>query len=205
MYSIVANSQEIGIAEWPTYIRKQENGTYALCDENIAQGIAFDGAPYQLADRPSMGDGLTAVRLVQINAGARIVAQEAVSSIAFVSLAETGGIDDVTAGEHADVFAEWSGEGVSYTVGQLRRYGGKLYRCISAHKSQPDWTPDAAVSLWTTASDPAEEWPEWSRPVGAHDAYNKGDKVSYNGKHYVSNCDANVWAPDEYGWNMAED
>ena len=27
------------------------------------------------------------------------------------------------------------------------------------------------MSLWVSISDPAEEWPEWSQPLGAHDAY----------------------------------
>lgn len=38
------------------------------------------------------------------------------------------------------------------------------------------------------------------QPSGAHDAYNRGDKVSYNGKHYICTADANVYAPDVYGW-----
>lgn len=127
-------------------------------------------------------------------------------SIAFVTMAEAGSIDDVTAGEHMDMFAEWSGEGVDYAVGNLRRYNGKLYKCISAHKSQADWTPDTAVSLWVQTADPAEEWPQWSQPVGAHDAYQKDDKVTYNGEHYQSLIDGNVWKPDEYpqGWQKCE-
>ena len=53
--------------------------------------------------------------------------------------------------------------------------------------------------------DPApepEEWPEWVQPTGAHDAYGVGDKVTYNGKHYVSKIAGNVWSPDAYpaGW-----
>ena len=36
--------------------------------------------------------------------------------------------------------------------------------------------------------------------TGAHDAYNLGDKVSYNGKHYICTSDANAYAPDVYGW-----
>ena len=32
------------------------------------------------------------------------------------------------------------------------------------------------------------------------EAYNTGDKVSYNGKHYISTIDANTYAPDVYGW-----
>lgn len=127
-----------------------------------------------------------------------------VNSIAFVTLAEAGSIDDVTAGEHADLFVEWSGEGVEYTVGQIRRYGDKLYRCIGAHKSQADWTPDVAVSLWTNIADPAEEWPEWSQPVGAHDAYQSGDKVTCDGKHWQSTLDNNVWRPGVAGWDEVD-
>lgn len=55
-------------------------------------------------------------------------------------------------------------------------------------------------SLWTPVSDPAEEWPEWSQPVGAHDAYSKDAKVSHNGKHWTSTVDSNVWEPGVYGW-----
>ena len=51
------------------------------------------------------------------------------------------------------------------------------------------------------SADPAEEWPEWSQPVGAHDAYNAGDKVSHNGKHWTSAMDGNVWEPGTYGWD----
>jgi len=45
--------------------------------------------------------------------------------------------------------------------------------------------------------------PDWVQPTGAHDAYMKGAKVTYNGKVYVSNCDNNVWAPGVYGWDLA--
>ena len=56
------------------------------------------------------------------------------------------------------------------------------------------------MSLWVSISDPAEEWPEWSQPLGEHDAYSKGAKVSHNGKHWISDLDANVWEPGQYGW-----
>ena len=95
---------------------------------------------------------------------------------------------------------------MAYTVGQIRRYtDGKLYKCVQAHTSQADWTPDKTASLWTTVSDPAEEWPEWSQPVGAHDAYSKDAKVSHNGKHWTSTVDSNVWEPGVYGWTEAAD
>ena len=51
-----------------------------------------------------------------------------------------------------------------------------------------------------------EEWPAWVQPTGAHDCYNTGDKVTYNGQHYVSKIDGNVWSPDAYpaGWQVQE-
>lgn len=45
-------------------------------------------------------------------------------------------------------------------------------------------------------------YPEFVQPTGAHDAYKKGDRVTYNGKVYESLIDANVYSPDTYpaGW-----
>lgn len=41
-----------------------------------------------------------------------------------------------------------------------------------------------------------EEWPEFVQPTGAHDAYQIGDKVVYNGKRYTCAMNACVWSPD---------
>lgn len=98
------------------------------------------------------------------------------------------------------IFPEWIPSGYDYYVSERVSYNGKYYRCIQNHKSQPDWTPDAAVSLWVEMSDPGEEFPEWKQPTGAHDAYAKGDKVSHNSKHWTSDIDANVYEPGVYGW-----
>ena len=93
------------------------------------------------------------------------------------------------------LFPAWDGDGHAYKVEDKVQYMGQLWRCVQAHTSQPDWTPTAAVSLWARTHDPAEEWPEWIQPTGAHDAYAKNAKVSHNGKHWVSNVDGNVWEP----------
>lgn len=47
-----------------------------------------------------------------------------------------------------------------------------------------------------------EEYPEYKQPLGSHDAYKIGDKVTFNGKRYVSLIDNNVWTPTAYpqGW-----
>lgn len=49
---------------------------------------------------------------------------------------------------------------------------------------------------------PADKWPEYKQPAGAHDAYHVGDKITYNGKHYTCVLDGCVWPPDIYpqGW-----
>lgn len=43
-----------------------------------------------------------------------------------------------------------------------------------------------------------EEWPEFVRPTGAHDAYNTGDKITYNGEHYTRQMNGCVWSPADY-------
>ena len=43
-----------------------------------------------------------------------------------------------------------------------------------------------------------EEYPEYKQPTGAHDAYNIGRKVTFNGKKYICKLDGCVWSPEEY-------
>ena len=92
-------------------------------------------------------------------------------------MAEAGQIDDTTAAENASQFAEWAYP-VAYKAGAIRLHAGRLYRCVQAHTSQENWTPDAAASLWAEIADPSEEWPKWAQPIGAHAAYSAGAKVS---------------------------
>lgn len=56
-------------------------------------------------------------------------------------------------------------------------------------------------------TEPVEEYPEYVQPTGAHDAYNTGDKVTYNGKRYICQMDGCVWSPDVYpqGWEEVEE
>lgn len=51
-------------------------------------------------------------------------------------------------------------------------------------------------------TEPADEWPEYVQPTGAHNAYQVGDKITYNGKRYVCKLANCVWSPDAYpaGW-----
>lgn len=107
-------------------------------------------------------------------------------------------LDDEQAVAMTTLFPAWAA-GVAYTVDYRAQYDGLLYRCVQAHMSQPGWEPPNVPALWTRVS--TEEWPEWVQPTGAQDAYQTGDKVSHNGKHWVSTYDDNVWEPGIFGWN----
>ena len=108
-------------------------------------------------------------------------------------------LDDETALTGVELFPAWV-VGKAYAVNDRAQYNGTLYKCIQAHTSQADWMPSATPALWKTVS--VDEYPEWVQPTGAHDAYNIGDKVTYNGQHYVGTSNANVYAPDVYGWDL---
>ena len=41
-----------------------------------------------------------------------------------------------------------------------------------------------------------EEYPEFVQPSGKHDAYNKGDKITYNNKKYECVKNNVMWSPD---------
>lgn len=110
-------------------------------------------------------------------------------------------LDDSQAESVTDLFSLWE-TGIAYVVGDRRRYDELLYRCVQAHTSQADWTPPQVPALWVRTS--TEEWPEWIQPTGAHDAYNIGDKVSHNSKHWINTINANVYEPGVYGWNEVE-
>lgn len=105
---------------------------------------------------------------------------------------------DELALQSVELFPKWEA-GINVTAGDRYQYNSVLYRVVQSHTTQDNWTPDITPALWTVVS--LEEWPEWVQPVGSSDAYNKGDKVSHNDKHWVSDVDANVWAPGVYGWS----
>ena len=112
-------------------------------------------------------------------------------------------LDDDDALEAVELFPAWAAD-KAYAADERIRYGEKLYRCVQAHTSQADWTPDVTPALWTEVAKPGEI-PVWKQPTGAQDAYNKGDRVWYPEKNttvYESLIDNNVWSPVDYpqGW-----
>lgn len=106
-------------------------------------------------------------------------------------------LDDETALKGVELFPMW-GIDIDYAVDDRVQHEGTLYKCVQAHTSQENWTPDATPALWVVVT--VEEWPEWVQPAGSHDAYAKDAKVTHNGERWISDVDSNVWEPGVYGW-----
>ena len=121
------------------------------------------------------------------------------------------GLTEEQAMEVAAVYDPWK-PGKTYAEGEYFTYGvngvgdPQLYKVVQAHTSQADWTPDATPSLYTAIGLDDSGYPVWSQPTGAHDVYNKGDIVNYNGTLYESQIDGNTYSPDAYpaGWKVVE-
>lgn len=111
--------------------------------------------------------------------------------------------------EVASVFPKYK-VGKTYKVKEVFQYGEnavgdpQLYQVLQEHVSAEHWTPDATPSLYKAVGVTEEGYPEWVQPLGASDAYNTGDIVSYNGTLYQSVIDGNTWSPEAYpaGWKI---
>lgn len=111
-----------------------------------------------------------------------------------------------------------------YMIGDCCTEGGHVWRSTIDNNV---WAPSAYPTGWTDLGvigaveepeqpDPAPEpepepeepeptgYPDFVQPTGAHDAYQTGDIVKYNGQLYESTIDNNVWSPDTYpqGWKL---
>ena len=171
----------------------------------------YDNSEYSLAgDITDHRDGTVSIKMgkpteselseatVTALVGQSITPQRAAKLRPVIEAAATS-LSDGEAAAAVELFPKWEYPH-DYVVGDRVNdiSTNKLYKCVQAHTSQALWEPAATPALWVVVS--IEEYPEWVQPTGAHDAYNTGDKVSYNGKHYVCTIDANTYAPDVYGW-----
>ena len=99
----------------------------------------------------------------------------------------------------APIYRAWEANGV-YETDDRRLYMGVLYRCLQPHTAQEAWNPADAPSLWAKVLIPDPDViPEWEQPDSTN-TYKKGDKVTHNGKTWVSIVDNNSWEPGVYGW-----
>lgn len=145
MYKIIKDGATVGLTGAPNYIKKLDNGCYGLCSEQEAQGVAFNGVPYQLADRAEMG-GLEAVTVAEVNE-IDVTSDHLAAAQVFVEQAEVGSIDDNTALQHKGLFEVWRA-GAVCRAGALRNFEGALYKCRQEHTSQEEWKPATTPALW---------------------------------------------------------
>ena len=205
-YLRIKSDAEIGLTgDLVTFTQTQEDkvSVYEVIVGDLLREESGDGLFYRWYEVESVL--VETDHTPQLAAEVEDMAQATVAaSIVFTVMAEAGQIDDTTAAENASQFAEWAYP-VAYKAGAIRLHAGRLYRCVQAHTSQENWTPDAAASLWAEIADPSEEWPKWAQPIGAHDAYSAGAKVSHSEKKWTSDLDNNVWEPGVYGWTEVKD
>lgn len=96
------------------------------------------------------------------------------------------------------LYPTWRAD-TAYTTGQRVLYNGTLYKVLMDHTSQETWTPEDSPSLFAKVLIPGGI-PAWEQPDSTN-AYMTGDKVTHNGKTWVSDVDNNVWEPGVYGWS----
>lgn len=167
------------------------HGTEPVC-------ISMEQDPEITVEELYKGQHAQDVLDILLKAGA-ITNAQAVSFRTIIEAAMQSVEDDVAV-TAVTLFPEWVAD-TEYAEGVRVKYNDALYRCLTAHTSQADWTPDAAVSLFAKVLIPDENviYP-WEKPESTN-PYMRGDKVTHNGKTWVSNADYNVWEPGVYGWD----
>lgn len=160
---------EDGLLAW-----KYEDGELALrTDEELDAERAARPAPEVPPTNAELAAGLASVQSVSI--------------AAFVALAETQVLDDNTAAQHKEIFAEWT-TGAAFQSGQLRRdpLTGQLYRCAQDHTAQEGWNPSLTPALWTVVD--VTHAGTLDDPIPAA----RGMEYEY-GKHYLDPEDGAVY------------
>lgn len=100
--------------------------------------------------------------------------------------------------------------GTAYASGDIFSYGEnsahdpQLYSVLQNHISAEEWPPPEAPALYKAVGITSGGIAIWVQPLGASDAYTKGDTVSHGGAIWESSVDANIWEPGVYGWEVTE-
>ena len=164
-----------------------------------------EGRPIVESPEPEAPEGYES-RCSYVDVGTEIhqvwslVPKQGTEADAAVALAkmQAQSLDDAQALEVAALYDEWSGDGVEYKEGDRRRFQGLLVKCLQDHKSQPDWAPNAAPSLWAVILPGQDgsgvEIGIWQQPDSTN-GYSTGDRVIYSGHLWESLVDDNVDVP----------
>lgn len=104
--------------------------------------------------------------------------------------------------------------GLQTQVDELREIVYEITQEVYTVRLDVDAIKKALEECGTDVLDPEpdpepelDKYPEYVQPAGAHDAYNTGDKITWNGEKYVCQMNGCVWNPDVYpaGWQLVEE
>ena len=125
MYKIISTEKNaVGLTEKPTYIKIAANGSYVLCSEAEATGIAHNGKPYHMLDRDAM-DGLETVFLLEVDMGNELAAT-AVDVFCYRVAKYIGSYVAAMNGVDAIAFTAGIGENVALVRRKVCQYLGYL-------------------------------------------------------------------------------
>jgi len=98
--------------------------------------------------------------------------------------------------------------GLNVAIKDIIWYRNTLYRCIQAHTTQSDWTPDITPAIWGKVPYPGiiPEW-SWYDKDTLYLIIEAGDKVTHNDTIYYSANPTFSWIEPggqdgHYGWSL---
>ena len=115
------------------------------------------------------------------------------------------------------VFVQPTGSHDAYNSGDRVSFDGSVFESlIDSNVYSPSDSPESWALIFEGTPEPEpepepevpEEGPqEWVAPTGAHDAYNTGDQVLFEGAVYESVIDGNSYSPSDYpaGWTLVRE
>ena len=118
----------------------------------------------------------------------RPLTESEVSRMLIAAQINTLAVDDATALRMMQYYPNWT-VGQAYTVGYKVQYKEKLYKVITAHTSQADWTPDVAVTLFKRIDEVHDGTKYDPIPYDGNMALESGKYYTQDGVLYLCNRD----------------
>ena len=102
-----------------------------------------------------------------------------------------------TGAKDGDPWVQPEGAHDAYPEGWTVSHDGKTWVSLIPANV---WAP--GTSGWREVTEEGGAPAEWVQPSGGHDAYQKGDRVTFEGEVWESVIDGNVWSPADHpeGW-----
>ena len=148
----------------------------------------FDGKTYRDMIPEEISEMQDATAKAEAEEKHRPMTESEVSRMIIAAQINTLAVDDQTALRMIQYYPDWT-VGQAYTVGYKVQYGGKLYKVVTAHTSQGDWTPDAAVTLFKRIDEVHNGTKYDPIPYDGNMALETGKYYTQDGVLYLCNRD----------------